>query len=266
MDAIIATGIAVSDRTRAIALGFSSWVSLWQDRGGVEPGSFEESVRLFRAVGASRSEALALCSLALAYISQSPPDLDGAERSARAALAIVEGRVPTVESMAKVTIGRVLFVRGDMTAAVAFLDDALAQAEDAGDLFACTIALTNRGWVGFAMGEHPTEFFERNLRITDRLGHVDGSAYGFEGLIAGAVVDDDAERAGVLTGAAEAVRQLTGVGEQPSFLTWQPYVESVLHTDAAPIFEAGRARGRAMTLREATDYALAGAPTRGSAE
>ena len=32
MDAILATGIAVSDRTRAIALGFSSWVSLWQDR------------------------------------------------------------------------------------------------------------------------------------------------------------------------------------------------------------------------------------------
>ena len=32
--AILATGIDVSDRTRAIALGFSSWVSLWQERGG----------------------------------------------------------------------------------------------------------------------------------------------------------------------------------------------------------------------------------------
>ncbi len=120
--------------------------------------------------------------------------------------------------------------------------------------------------MGFALGEHPAELFERNLRITDRLGHVDGSAYGFEGLIASAVVDGDVERAGVLTGAAEAVRQFTGVGEQPSFVTWQPFVESVLSTDAAPIFEAGRARGRAMTLREATDYALAGTPARQPAE
>ena len=259
MDAILATGIDVSDRTRAIALGFSSWVSLWQDRRSVDPHPFEESVRLFRAVGDSRSESLALCSLAVAYLGQSPPDLDGAEESARAALAIVGGRAPSMESMAKVTIGRVLFVRGDMTAAVAFLDDALAQSEDAGDLFACTLALTNRGWVGFALGENPAELFERNLRITDRLDNVDGSAYGFEGLIASAVVDGDAERAGVLTGAAEAVRQFTGVGEQPSFVTWQPFVESVLRTDAAPLFEAGRTRGRAMTLREATDYALAGA-------
>ena len=73
MDAILATGIEVSDRTRAIALGFSSWVSLWQERGGVDPDTFEESVRLFRAVGDPGSEALALCSLALAYLGADPP-------------------------------------------------------------------------------------------------------------------------------------------------------------------------------------------------
>ena len=101
MDAILATGMDVSDRTRAIALGFSSWVSLWQERGGVGPGSFEESVRLFRLVGDRDSEALALCSLALAYLGEIPPDLDGAEESGRAALAIVEGIAPTVESMAR---------------------------------------------------------------------------------------------------------------------------------------------------------------------
>ena len=72
MDAILATGIEVSDRTRGIALGFSAWVSLWQERGGLGPGPFEESVRLFRAIGDPGSEALALCSLALAYLGESP--------------------------------------------------------------------------------------------------------------------------------------------------------------------------------------------------
>ncbi len=258
MDAILATGMDVSDRTRAIALGFSSWVSLWQERGGVGPGSFEESVRLFRLVGDRDSEALALCSLALAYLGEIPPDLDGAEESGRAALAIVEGIAPTVESMAKVTIGRVHVVRGDLTGAVRLFDEALAQADAAGDVFAATLALTNRAWAGLALGEQHPELFERNLRLATILDNVDGAAYGFEGLIAIAVLRGEAERAGVLTGAAEAIRQLTGVGEQASIVTFEPFVESVLRSDAAPVFEAGRVRGRAMTVREATEFALDG--------
>ena len=100
------------------------------------------------------------------------------------------------------------------------------------------------------------ELFERNLRLAARLDNVDGAAYAFEGLIAIAVVQGDPERAGVLTGAAEAVRQATGVGEQASIVTYEPFVASVLASDAAPIFEAGRARGRAMTVWEATEFAL----------
>ena len=76
-------------------------------------------------------------------------------------------------------------------------------------------------------------------------------------MIAVAVVEGDIERAGVLTGAAEAVRQLTGVAEQASVVTYQPFVASVLRSEAAAVFEAARARGRAMTVREATDFALA---------
>ena len=256
MDEILATGIDITDRTRAIALGFSSWVSLWQERGGLGPGPFEESVRLFRAVGDSHSEALALCSLSLAYLGDVPPDLSGAEEAGRTALAIVQEHGPTVESMAKVTLGRVMVVRGDLTAARDLFDEALAQAEAEGDLFASTLALTNRGWTGLALGEHRADLFERNLRLATLLGNVDGAAYAFEGLIAIAVVEGEPERAGVLTGAAEAVRVQTGVGEQASIVTYQPFVESVLRSDAAPVFEAARARGRTMTVTEATEFAL----------
>ena len=125
-------------------------------------------------------------------------------------------------------------------------------------MFAATLALTNRAWAGLALGEQHPELFERNLRLATILDNVDGAAYGFEGLIAIAVLRGEAERAGVLTGAAEAIRQLTGVGEQASIVTFEPFVESVLRSDAAPVFEAGRVRGRAMTVREATEFALDG--------
>jgi predicted ATPase len=258
MDAILSTGIEVSDRTRAIALGFSSWVSLWQDRTGVGVRAFEESVRLFRTLGDLASEARVLCALALAYLGEEPPDLDRAESSGRDALAIVEGRAPTVASMARVTIGRALFARGDLAGAARLFDEALALAEGAGDMFACTLALTNGGWAAIALGEPRHAMFERNLRLATQLDDVDGVAYALEGMIAIAVVQGDMQRAGVLTGAAETVRQLTGMGEQESFVTYQPFVESALASQAAPIFESARARGRSMTVREATEFALGG--------
>lgn len=262
MEAILATGAVVSDRTRAIALGFSSWVSLWQEREPISTRTFEESVRLFQAIGDPTGEARMLCSLALAQLGTAPPDVDAAERSAYAALAIVEGRMPTVASMARVTLGRVRAVRGDLRAAIACFDEALALAEAEGDMFAATLAITNRAWAGLALGEPHRESFARNLRLATRLGNVDGAAYAFEGMIAVAIVDGDIERAGVLTGAAEAVRQLTGVAEQASVVTYQPFVAAVRGSDAAPLFEAARARGRAMTLREATDFALGDATER----
>ena len=258
MDVMLATGIEVSDRTRAIALGFSSWVSLWQKRGGVGPGPFEESVRLFRSVDDRMSEAIALGSLAMAYLAADPPILDRAEESARAALSLVEGQAPTVESLAKVAIGRVLMVRGEVRSAVRLFDDALAQAERSGDMFAATIAIQNRAWAAIALGEPRPEMFERYLRLATRLGNADGAGYAFDGLIAIAVIQGDPGRAGVLAGAAAAVRQLTGTQGQPTIETYQPFVASVLQSAAAPIFEAGRARGSAMTVREATEFALGG--------
>jgi hypothetical protein len=149
-----------------------------------------------------------------------------------------------------------MVLRGELRTAARLFNEALTQADAEGDMFAATLALTNRAWVGLALGEPHPELFERNLRLAALLDNVDGAAYAFEGLIAIAVVQGDAHRAGVLTGAAEAVRQATGVGEQASIVTYEPFVESVLASDAAAVFEAGRTRGRGMTVREATEFAL----------
>ena len=109
------------------------------------------------------SEAIALGSLAMAYLAADPPILDRAEESARAALSLVEGQAPTVESLAKVAIGRVLMVRGEVRSAGRLFDEALAQAEQSGDMFAATIAIQNRAWAAIALGEPRPEMFERYL-------------------------------------------------------------------------------------------------------
>jgi hypothetical protein len=101
MDVILATGIEVSDRTRAIALGFSSWVSLWQERGGVGPGPSRRACRLFRSVGdRERGDRPGVARAGLPRCDA--PLLDRAEESARGALALVEGQAPSVESLSKV--------------------------------------------------------------------------------------------------------------------------------------------------------------------
>ena len=161
-----------------------------------------------------------------------------------------------MESLAKVAIGRVLMVRGEVRSAVRLFDDALAQAERSGDMFAATLALKNRAWAAIALGEPRPELFVRNLRLATRLDNVDGAAYAFEGLIAIAVIQGDPERAGVLTGAREAVRQLTGDGEPGDDRDLPSRSSSrSCSSDAAPIFEAARARGQAMTVHEATEFA-----------
>ena len=147
MDAILATGIEVSDRTRAIALGFSAWVSLWQERGRARTralrGERPALPRGRRLAAARRSRSARSHSRTS---ERSRPISTVRRRSGRASLAIVEGRAPTVESMAKVTIGRVMVRARRPETAVELFDEALAQADAEGDMFAATLALTNRAW------------------------------------------------------------------------------------------------------------------------
>ena len=190
MDAILATGIPVSDSTRAIALGFSSWVSLWQQRGGVGPGPFEESVALFHASATSDSEALALSSLALAYLAEVPPDLDRAEESAarRARDRSRAGRRRSspwrrsrsgacASSDGDLARGRALVRRG----ARAGRGHRRHLRDDARD--------HESGWMAIALGDPRGDLFERNLVLATQLGNVDGAAYALEGLIAIAVLE-----------------------------------------------------------------------------
>ncbi|MET0479907.1 MAG: hypothetical protein ABWZ69_00980, partial [Mycetocola sp.] len=125
-----------------------------------------------------------------------------------------------------------------------------------GDLFVESITLTNAGWARLALGEARPELFVRHLGLALQMGNEDGVGYGLEGLAVCAAVSGDVERAGVLLGAAETARKRTGMIEQRSYITFQPFVERVLASEAAAAFETGRTRGRAMSRRDALDLAF----------
>lgn len=258
MEDVLAAGVPLSDRTRAIALALSTFVSLWQADSEIHPADMEESVALFHACGDDFSEAFARTILSLAYMSSSPPDLERAESVQRATLELPATRHdPTFAALFLSALGRVRFLRGDYAEALELFDAALDEAIQGEDLYGEAVTLTQAGWTRLALGEPRPDMFARNLELALQLGSEDGAAYALEGLAGTAAAVGDLERAGLLLGAAETARARTGLSEQQSYVTYQRFVAEVLASDRAAEFQAARARGRRMPRRTAIDIALA---------
>ncbi|WP_173922587.1 DUF4062 domain-containing protein [Agromyces sp. Marseille-P2726] len=259
MEDVLATGVPLAERTRAIALGFSSWVSLSQPGMLVDTAQIEESIALFHAVGDEFSESCAYTVLSIACTAASPPDLERAEATQRRALELVTGLGrPTFELLFRGALGSVELFRGRAEAAAAIFDETREDAARIGDLFVESLSLTNSGWARLALGDARPELFARHLELSLRLGNEDGIGYALEGLVACAATVGDVDRAGMLLGAAETARLRTGLIEQRSYVTYGPFVERLLASDRAGEFEAARVRGRAMARSTALELALGG--------
>ena len=254
---VLEVGRPLSTRTRAIALAFPSWVSLWQTDAEISTEDLEESVTLFRETGDALSEGLALTVLSLAYMSVTPPDLERAEARQLAALELEAVRGdPTFDALFRGALGRVRLLLGDPAGGIDLLEASRAEAARAGDIFAESVAQTQIGWARLAVGEPDPEPFVRDLEFALRLKNDVGVAFGLEGLGATAARTGDYERAGILLGAAENLRTRTGLWDQRAYITYQPYVDAVLAGEWATEFEAARARGRRMPRRAVLELAL----------
>ena len=257
MDVVLESGQQLSPRARAIALAFSSWVALWQPDSEIGTERMEEAVALFRDAGDEFSVALALSIASLSYMSATPADLELAEERQRSALALGAARHDaTFHSLFESVLGRILHFRGDDAGAVDCYRRAREIAARTGDEFAERIALNQIGWSRIAAGEPQPELFTRALELSLRLRNEDGDAYALEGLAGSAAVVGDVERAGLLLGAAQALRARTGLHEQRSYVTYQSFVDAVLATDRAAEFEAARIVGRRMPRQAVLELAL----------
>ena len=147
------------------------------------------------------------------------------------------------------TSGRVALLTQDVHTALARFDESLAVAKRQGDDLGETIALHHRGWAELLLGEFDTarDCFEQALVLSARLHHDEGVAYALEGLTAVAAAAGDPARAGTLLGAAQVVRERTGLYNAPSFSFHQQFVDGILASPAAGTFEAARARDATST-------------------
>lgn len=256
MEEILGAGVPLTDRTRAIAIAFSSWVALSQPGTVVDPAPVEQSVALFHNAGDDFGEACALTVLCIALLSAAPPDLERAETVQERAIELASG-YPSFLALFRGALGTVQLVRGRAAEALATFDAVIDDAVRIGDRFIESITLTNAGWARLALGEARPDLFVQHLRLSLEMGNEDGIGYAFEGLSACAALLGDADRAGVLLGAAETARKRTGMIEQRSYTTLlRPLVDRILATDEAEGFEAERARGRGLSRREALDLVL----------
>ena len=261
MEQILTTGNPLEDRTRAIAIAFSAWVALSQPGTVVDRGPVEDSVALFHAAQDDFGEACALTVLSISYLSESPPDLDRAEIAQRRAIDLAADR-PSFRALFRGALGTVQLAGGRASEARATFDAVIDEAVGIGDRFIESVTLTNAGWARLALGEARPDLFEQHLRLSLELANEDGVGYALEGLTACAALLGDAERAGLLFGASETARQRTGMIEQRSYtVVLQPLRDQIRASDLASDFESGRARGRALSRREALDLALGQAAT-----
>ena len=259
MREVLDSGDELDDLTRATALYFTRAIAFWRDPDEWLVPGLGESAALFRREGERSGEALALISLGLALLGAREPDAVRADEALEASLSLFREAGDTWgEAMALVTLGRVALFRQDVHAALGLFDQSLAVAKRQHDDLGEAIALHHRGWVEVLLGRFDVarECFEESLANSERLHHDEGVAYGLEGLTAVAAGSGDVARAGTLLGAAQVLRERTGLYDAPSFSFHQQFVDGILAGPAAETFEAARARGRHLHVDDAVAYAV----------
>jgi tetratricopeptide (TPR) repeat protein len=250
MRELLASDDAITGVTKAIALYFTGAIGFWQHPEDVKP-TLTESAALFHEADAPDGEALALISLALALLTGDAPDPAEATRCLETALELFRGSDDRWgESLVLVSMGRVALLTGDTAGALERFQSSLELTRAQHDEVAEEIALHHIGWARFltqSIDEAGTAF-RQSLDVAVQLGHVEGIAYGLEGLVAVAAAANDVELAGTLLGAAECLRRQSGTYNSPTFSFHLQAVAPILASAAATQFETAREEGSRLAL------------------
>ena len=259
MEEVLAAHDPLTDRSRAIALYFTKAITFWLDPDGRVVAGLSESAELFGKVHEPAGEALARVSVALAQLAASTPDVASADEQLEISLSLFrESGDLWGESMALVTLGRVGLFQNRVVAACNRFEESLTITRNQHDEFGECIALHHLGWARLLLGELDVASgcFEQSLGIAVRLGHDDGVAYGLEGLVAIAASAGQIARAGHLLGAAERLREESGLYNAPAFSFHHQLVVGIEGGPAAEQFAAARAEGRLLPIERAIAEAL----------
>jgi len=256
---VLAAGAPLPDRTRAICLYFTKAIVFWQEPDDTILSGLTESAELFHEQGEPAGEALARVSVALALLASTTPDADAANEQLETSLSLFrESDDVWGVSMALVSLGRVALLQHKLRGALNRFEESLAITRAQHDDFGLTIALNHAGWARLLLGEVETAHaaFDETLRLSARLGHDEGVAYGLEGLVAVAATEGQVERAGRLLGAADRLREESGIYNAPAFAFHTALVEQILASPEAGRFSIARVAGRELSILDAVTEGL----------
>jgi len=162
------------------------------------------------------------------------------------------------EGNALMSLGMGHQLAGNLEAAAAAIKDALPLVEAAGDTFGTANALGMLGRLASEqrLFEEAGGYMMRTIRMFTSLGDMSGIAFTLDDLAGVAIGKGRFERAIVLTGAAQNIRDSLG-GAAPTALVVIPDARGAARgTLDDEAIEAAWARGKAMTLDEAVAFAL----------
>lgn len=260
MTELFSRGGELDRRERAIARYFILWRNIWAAPSPTIVTELAALVEPFAEAGDVLGEAAASAAAGLAQVQVGDRDLDVAARRLRqGAERFRAARAAWGEALALVALGRIEHLRGRPDAALEWYRQAMQAAVAGGDSFSSTVASHHLGRALFLAGQvaEAQRVFVAGLNISVSLSNGEGIASGLEGLCAIAAFRGDPDRAGVLAGAAAAIRHRVGMHDVPEFMFHLEYLERLRTLEQAARLEAATTRGREYGMFEAAEYALA---------
>jgi predicted ATPase len=258
MEQLLASPSPLPDRVRAIALSVTTSVFFWDAPTPELIAGLEEAAEIFERLGASFDAGVPMMSLGSAYALSSPPDL------ARAAATVERGlrhfRASGNrwgESVLVVAEGRLALGKGDLPGAIERFEQALAIGRDLENYLSLSISLHYLGWARLIAGqlEQAADVFSEALDVSPVIAHDQGVAWDLEGVIGIAITIGDIERAGLLAGAAAALRDRIGLQDRADAVFHRQMIEQLRQSPAAPVFDEAFSVGRRMSAADAVDLA-----------
>ena len=260
-----------SPRATAIAQFYVCWRDMWDSPSHAVPQTLVRTAAQFASVQDELGAAMSLATAGIAELNTSDPDLAAASRWLVEASERFRGTgAGWGEALGLVALGRLAVLRGDIEGGTEIFRRSVAASANSGDQFASTIATHHLARMLLFGGEvdEPERMFRTAIEGSIRLRHEEGMAYGVEGLCAIAALRGDVERAGVLAGAAGAMRKRVATFDSPGFVYHTRYVDALVTAAPDPAraaeiaarLRAAEARGAEYGAYEAAEYALTGTP------
>ncbi|MGA0567548.1 DUF4062 domain-containing protein [Rathayibacter sp. KR2-224] len=258
MKEILDSGAELTDRTAAIARFYVLWMRMWQDPDASVVEGFEQVRAVFEACGEADATAVALGCTAMTRAQIPNADRADARTELEQAIELFRSLDDGWgEAVAWVTMGRLDMLDGDNDAALDHYRRGAEVSQRTGDAFAVTITEHHVARL-LLFQNRPDEAepaFADAAYVSATLGHLEGAAYGIEGLCAIAALRGHAERAGILAGAAHEMRKKSGMYDAPAFVYHHKYLEP-LRAAFPELMRDAEERGRRMSAAGVMRYAL----------